>query len=116
MKFITHVAYFLFALFLDPVIFANSFIKEYFGVFVVIVPIIVFVVQYILCKKTDKLIYKLIPFAVLTVSTIVFTCIALRVYSWEGWCWIFFAELSYVLIFICGISWSIAAISRASKV
>ena len=70
------------------------------------------ILQLLLCFKAKKIFIKLLPIALLIVSTIVFSICGASINGWDGFGYLFFALLSFGLIFVCGIGWGIWAIIR----
>lgn len=70
------------------------------------------ILQLLLCFKVKKLFIKLLPIALLIVSTIVFSICSASINGWDGLGYLFFTLLSVGLIFMCGIGWGIWAITR----
>ena len=70
------------------------------------------ILQLLLCFKAKKIFMKLIPIALLIVSTILFSFCSASVNGWDGLGYLFFALLSFGLIFVCGIGWGVWAIVR----
>ena len=70
------------------------------------------ILQLLLCFKAKKIFIKLLPIALLIVSTIVFSICSASINGWDGFGYLFFALLSFGLIFVCGIGWGIWAIIR----
>lgn len=67
--------------------------------------------QLLLCFKVKRTFIKLLPIALLIVSTIVFSICSASINGWDGLGYLFFALLSFGLIFICGIGWGFWAIA-----
>ena len=74
--------------------------------------ITILILQLLLCFKTKKIFIKLLPIALLIVSTIVFSICSASINGWDGLGYLFFALLSLGLLFVCGIGWGIWAIVR----
>ncbi|MBR7122230.1 MAG: hypothetical protein IKC95_02080 [Oscillospiraceae bacterium] len=72
----------------------------------------VLVLQLFLCFKVKRMLIKLLPVALLVVSTIVFSICSAFINGWDGLGYLFFALLSFGLIFVCGIGWGIWATVR----
>ncbi len=70
------------------------------------------ILQLLLCFKVKKVLIKLLPIALLIVSTIIFSICSATVNGWDGMGYLFFALLSFGLIFVCGIGWGVWAIIR----
>lgn len=70
------------------------------------------ILQFLLCFKVKKIFMKLLPIALLIVSTIVFSICSASINGWDGLGYLFFALLSFGLILLCGIVWGIWAIFR----
>ena len=70
------------------------------------------ILQFLLCFKVKKIFMKLLPMALLVVSTIVFSICSASVNGWDGLGYLFFALLSFGLLFVCGIVWGVWAIFR----
>lgn len=75
----------------------------------------VLLLQLLLCFKAKQTFVKLLPIVLLVISTIVFYIFAVSVNGWDGLGYLFFAVLSFVLIFVCGIGWGIWAMVRKSN-
>ncbi len=67
------------------------------------------ILQLMLCFKVKRIIIKLLPIALLIVSTITFSICSASINGWDGWGYLFFALLSFGLIFVCGIGWGVWA-------
>lgn len=83
---------------------------DYTTVVILASAIIALIVQLLLCFKVKQIFIKLLPVALFIVSTIAFYICAVYVNGWDGLGYLFFAFLSFGLIFICGIGWGIWAI------
>ncbi|MBQ7344555.1 MAG: hypothetical protein IJW45_00645 [Oscillospiraceae bacterium] len=70
------------------------------------------ILQLLLCFKAKKISIKLLPIALLTVSTIVFSICSATINGWDGLGHLFFALLSFGLILVCGLGWGVWAIIR----
>ena len=70
------------------------------------------ILQLLLCFKVKKILIKLLPIALLIITTIVFSICSASINGWDGLGYLFFAMLSVGLIFVCGIGWGIWAINR----
>ena len=70
------------------------------------------ILQLLLCFKAKKLLLKLIPVALFIVSAIIFSVCSAAVNGWDGIGYLFFALLSFGLIFVCGIGWGVWAVVR----
>ena len=70
------------------------------------------ILQLLVCFKTKKIFIKLLPIALLIVSTIVFSICSASINGWDGLGYLFFAFLSFGLIIVCGVAWGIWAIAR----
>lgn len=81
-------------------------------VVVFISAISVLLLQLFLCFKVKRMLIKLLPIALLIVSTIVFSICSASINGWDGLGYLFFALLSFGLIFVCGIGWGIWATVR----
>lgn len=68
--------------------------------------------QLLLCRKAKTISIKLIPIAVLTLSTIIFFVCTVRASNWDALGYLFFTLLSVGLIFVCCIGWGIWVIIR----
>ena len=73
------------------------------------------ILQFLLCFKVKKISMKLLPMALLIVSTIVFSICSASVNGWDGLGYLFFALLSFGLLFVCGIVWGVWAIFRKTS-
>lgn len=80
--------------------------------FVCIVAVLIFLLQIFLCFRAKQLFRKLLPVLLLAISTIVFSGASACVGGWDGMGLLFFALLSFGLMFVCGIGWAIWAIFR----
>ena len=69
--------------------------------------IVTLVLQILLCFKVEKVLMKLLPIALLVISTIVFSICSAIINGWDGLGYLFFALLSFGLILVCGIGWGI---------
>ena len=67
------------------------------------------ILQLLLCFKVKKILIKLLPIALLIITTIVFSICSASINGWDGLGYLFFAMLSVGLIFVCGIGWVIWA-------
>ena len=70
------------------------------------------ILQLLLCFKAKKIFIKLLPIALLIVSTIVFCVCSATINDWDGLGYLFFALLSFGLIIVCGVAWGVWAIAR----
>ena len=77
--------------------------------------LVVLVLQLLLCCGAKKTFIKLLPLVLLTISTIVFSVCSAVIRSWDGITFLFFAVLSFGLIFVCGIGWLIWAVVKKSS-
>lgn len=98
------------------VIFLFDFNTNHFDLgvtaFVVILSAIILALQFFLCYKTQKLLLKLIPLALCTVSLVLFSVLSTNVGGWDALGYLFFAIFSFGLIFVCGIGWGMAIIVK----
>lgn len=78
----------------------------------VIAVAVAFAGQLLLCYKAKKLWLKLLPVSILVVSTIVFCILSACVNGWDGLGYLFFALLSFGMLFVSGIAFLIWAIAR----
>ena len=85
---------------------------DYPTIVVFVSAIATLILQLLLCFKAKKIFIKLLPIALLIVSTIVFSICSASINGWDGFGYLFFALLSFGLIFVCGIGWGIWAIIR----
>ena len=84
-----------------------------FPTIVVFVSVIVtLILQLLLCFKSKKTFVKMTLLAFLILSTIVFFVCSATMSGWDGLGYLFFALLSFALIFVCGIGFGIWAIVR----
>ena len=90
----------------------NSFEFDYTTVVVLASVIAVLLLQLWLCCKAKRILVKLIPVAVLTLSTITFVACTVCVSGWDALGYLFFALLSFGLLVVCGGCWGIWAIAR----
>ncbi len=74
--------------------------------------IIALLLQLWLCFKVKKIWIKILPVALLSVSTIGFYICCQAVGGWDGMVYFYFSFLSFILIFVCGIGWGVWAIVR----
>ena len=89
-------------------------VKSYFEIdfttiVVLVCAIATLILQLLLCFKAKKIFIKLLPIALLIVSTIVLYICSVAINGWDGLGYLFFALLSFGLIFVCGIGWAIWA-------
>ena len=70
------------------------------------------ILQLLLCFKVKKIFIKLLPIALLIVSTIVFSVCSASINGWGGLGYLFFALLSFGLILVCGVGWGVWSIIR----
>jgi hypothetical protein len=70
------------------------------------------ILQLLLCSKATKTFIKLLPIVFFIVSTVVFYICSTTIGGWDGLGYLFFALLSFGLILVCGLAWSVWAISR----
>ena len=70
------------------------------------------ILQLLLCFKVKKIFIKLLPIVLLIVSTVVFSICSASINGWDGLGYLFFALLSFGLILVCGLGWSVWAIIR----
>lgn len=91
----------------------NWYLEIDFSTIVVFVSVIaILILQLLVCFKTKKIFIKLLPIALLIVSTIVFSICSASINGWDGLGYLFFALLSFGLILVCGLGWSVWAITR----
>lgn len=91
----------------------NWYLEIDFSTIVVFVSVIAtLILQLLVCFKTKKIFIKLLPIALLMVSTIVFSICSASINGWDGLGYLFFALLSFGLILVCGLGWSVWAITR----
>lgn len=91
----------------------NWYLEIDFSTIVVFVSVIAtLILQLLVCFKTKKIFIKLLPIALLIVSTIVFSICSASINGWDGLGYLFFALLSFGLILVCGLGWSVWAITR----
>ena len=74
--------------------------------------IAVLALQLLLCFKVKRTLIKFLPIVLLVISTIVFYVFAVSINGWDGLGYLFFAVLSFGLIFVCGIGWGVWAMAR----
>lgn len=74
------------------------------------------ILQLLLCFKVKKVFIKLLPVALLFISTIVFSVCSASINGWDGLGYLFFALLSFGLMIVCGIGWGIWAMIRMAKI
>ena len=89
-------------------------VKSYFEIdfptiVVFVCAIATLILQLLLCFKAKKIFIKLLPIVLLIVSTFVFSICSASINGWDGFGYLFFALLSFGLIFVCGIGWAIWA-------
>ena len=77
--------------------------------------IVAVLLQLSLCRKAKRTLIKLIQIALLTLSTIAFSICSACVNGWDGIGYLFFALLSFGLIWACGISWFFCAAFGKNK-
>jgi len=92
--------------------FESYFEIDYATVTIFVSAISALLLQLGLCFKIKRTIIKLLPIALLIVSTIVFYICAVSINGWDGFGYLFFAFLSFGLIFVCGIGWGVWAIAQ----
>ena len=91
----------------------KSYFEIDFPTIVVLVSAIAtLILQLLLCFKAKKIFIKLLPIVLLIVSTIVFSICSASINGWDGFGYLFFALLSFGLIFVCGIGWAIWASTK----
>lgn len=91
----------------------ESYLELDFPTIIVFVSVITtLTIQLILCFKVKRIFIKLLPIALLIVSTIVFFICCTSVNGWDALGYLFFALLSFGLIFVCGIGWGIWAVAK----
>ena len=78
----------------------------------IVVFISVLILQLLLCFKVQKIFIKLLPIALLIVSTVVFSVCSASINGWDGLGYLFFALLSFGLILVCGVGWGVWSIIR----
>lgn len=71
--------------------------------------IVAMLLQLWLCRKAKRILIKLIPIALLTLSTIGFSVCSAYIGGWDSFGYLFFALLSFGLIWVCGVSWFFCA-------
>ena len=85
---------------------------DYPTIIVFISAIATLILQLLLCFKVKKVFIKLLPNILLIISTIAFSICSASINGWDGLGYLFFAVLSFGLIFVSGIGWIIWAIMR----
>ena len=91
----------------------NWYLEIDYPTIVVFVSVIAtLILQLLLCFKAKKIFIKLLPIALLIVSTIVFSICSATINGWDGLGYLFFALLSFGLILVCSIGWGVWAIIR----
>lgn len=85
---------------------------DYPTIIVFISAIATLILQLLLCFKVKKVFIKLLPIILLIISTIAFSICSASINGWDGLGYLFFAVLSFGLIFVSGIGWIIWAIMR----
>ncbi len=91
----------------------KSFFEIDFTTVIILVSAIsALILQLLLCFKVKRTVIKFVPIALLTVSTIVFSICSAYINGWDGFGYLFFALLSFGLIFVCGIGWGLWAITQ----
>ena len=83
--------------------------------FGLVVAVFVLSLQLFLCYKVKKLFLKLMPVILLVISTIVFSVLSNLIGGWDGIGLLFFALLSFGLLFVCGLGWAIWIMGRKRK-
>ncbi|MBQ2865814.1 MAG: hypothetical protein IJE90_04785 [Clostridia bacterium] len=72
-------------------------------------------VQFLLCRKSQRTVVKLLPAVVFALCAAVFFVLSAAVNGWDGLGYLFFGLLSAGLIFVCGIAWAVCAIIAKNK-
>lgn len=73
---------------------------------------LVLILQLLLCYKTKKKLIQLLPMILLAISTVVFCVLSACIGGWDAFGYLFFAILSFGLLFVCGVVWVIWAIGK----
>lgn len=84
-------------------------------VFVIVVSIFVLILQLLLCFKSKRLFVKLLPAIAFIICMIIFYVLAVCIGGWDGFGLLFFALLSFGLLFVSGLGWVIWAIVDSNK-
>ena len=71
--------------------------------------------QLLLCVKTKKLIFKLLPAILLAAATLGFTVMAFSVNDWSALLWLILAAFAGAYLLADGLAWLIWAISKGIK-
>ncbi len=85
---------------------------DYSIIVIFISAIVALFLQLLLCYKAKRLFIKLLPIALLIVSTITLYICAASINGWDGFGYLFFALLSFGLVFVCGIGWGVWATAK----
>ena len=83
---------------------------DYPTIVVIVSVMATLILQLLLCFKAKKIFIKLIPIALLMVSSIVLYICSVTINGWDGLGYLFFALLSFSLILVCGLGWGAWAI------
>lgn len=91
----------------------NSYFRIDFTTVVVLASALsVLLLQLWLCFNVKRIFIKLLPIILLVLSTVAFSVCSAIVNGWDGLGYLFFALLSFGLIFMCGIAWGVWAVAK----
>ena len=77
--------------------------------------LIVMPIQFLLCAKAKKLIFKILPTILLAVPTIAFAAMAFSVNDWSAFIWLILAAFAGAYLLADGLAWLIWAIAKLMK-
>ncbi len=77
--------------------------------------VVALVLQLLLCFKAKRTLVRLLPIILLMISTIAFSICSAVINGRDGLDYLFFALLSFGLIFACAVGWGIWAVVRKKK-
>lgn len=77
---------------------------------IMMICVVIFIIQLLLCFKVKKLVIKLIPVVLLLIAFIVFMILLLTASGWDALGYIVFVMLSVIFLIPCAIGWVIWAI------
>lgn len=94
---------------------SHSFEIDIVTWFILACVLVTLVLQLLLCFRTGRTLYKLLPVVLFSVFTVVFSVCSACINGWDGLGWLFFALLSFALTLVCGIGWLIWFVIRHRK-
>ena len=74
--------------------------------------IVLLPVQLLLCFKVKRKIIRSLPIILLTIPTLIFMIMAAATQGWDSLGYLFLAIFTGFMMLICGVAWSIWAITK----